>query len=88
MLRLRIQHTTWPRRALILTDTPDPNCPDCRGEGGHNHDYGDYDTGEYAGTEWDPCHCWDETRRWTVLPLPSPRRRKVSPDPWGDEPPF
>ncbi|MFF4642220.1 hypothetical protein [Streptomyces sp. NPDC001389] len=41
MLRLRIHRATWPRPALILTDTPSPACPDCQGEGGHNHDYSD-----------------------------------------------
>ncbi|MEU0278432.1 hypothetical protein [Streptomyces sp. NPDC006195] len=93
-MRLRIQHTTWTRPALILTDTPRPNCPRCEGDGGHNRDYGDYETGEYAGTEWEPCPCWDETRRWTLLPLPRmPRRRTAWRDPWetggySDEPPF
>lgn len=88
-MRPRIRRATWPRPALILTDTPNPACSDCAGEGGHNHDYGDYETGEYAGTEWEPCHCWDETRRWTLLPLfRLPRRQHTSPDPWGDEPPF
>ncbi|MFF0431852.1 hypothetical protein ACFYU9_06460 [Streptomyces sp. NPDC004327] len=93
MLRLRMRVQEWPRRALILTDTPRPNCPDCRGEGGHNRDYGDYETGEYAGTEWDPCPCWDEDRSWTLLPLPRvPRWGQPHVDPWGngynDEPPF
>ncbi|WP_030709340.1 hypothetical protein [Streptomyces sp. NRRL F-2580] len=88
-MRFRIHHTTWPRPALVLTDTPRPDCPDCDGNGGHNHDYGDYETGEYAGTEWEPCHCWDESRRWVVLPVPRlHRRRRDNPDPWGDEPPF
>ncbi|ROQ32397.1 hypothetical protein EDD98_1381 [Streptomyces sp. PanSC19] len=89
MLRLRITVATWPRRALILADTPRPDCRECGGEGGWNRDYGDYETGEYAGTEWDPCPCWDEDRRWTLLPLPRlPRRRTPAADPWGDEPPF
>ncbi|MEU1941632.1 hypothetical protein ABZ554_04015 [Streptomyces sp. NPDC020125] len=91
MTRLRIQHTTWPRRALILTDTPRPDCPGCDGDGGTEHDYGDYETGEYAGTDWEPCTCWDETRRWTLLPLPRrprwPRRQHPDVDPWA-EPPF
>ncbi|MFF4294812.1 hypothetical protein ACFY0N_14260 [Streptomyces vinaceus] len=90
-MRPRIRRSTWPRPALVLTDSPDPACPDCRGEGGHSHDYGDYETGEYAGTEWEPCHCWDETRRWTLLPIPrTPQwpRTGPAPDPWGDEPPF
>ncbi|MFI8425095.1 hypothetical protein [Streptomyces sp. NPDC085479] len=93
MLRLRIRLAHWPRRTLILTDIPRPDCPACDGEGGHNRDYGDHETGEYAGTEWDPCHCWDENRRWPLLPLPRlPRRRRPHADPWSngysDEPPF
>ncbi|MFI2225231.1 hypothetical protein [Streptomyces fradiae] len=83
-MRPRIRKTTWPRPALILTDTPIPRCPDCRGEGGHNHDYGDPFTGEYAGTEWEPCPCWNENRRWTLLPLP----RRTPPGEYSDEPPF
>ena len=83
MLRLRIHRSDWPRPALILTDTPHPNCPDCLGEGGHAYDYGDH-SGEYAGTEWDPCHCWAETRRWALLPLPRRRTPWSSPtDPWA-----
>ncbi|MGM9383341.1 hypothetical protein [Streptomyces antibioticus] len=97
MMRLRIQLTTWPRRSLVLTDTPHPDCPRCEGEGGTAYDYGDHETGEYAGTEWDPCECWDENRRWLLMPLPRPprwlRRRNQYRDPWGpvgysDEPPF
>ncbi|CAL9478934.1 hypothetical protein [Streptomyces sp. enrichment culture] len=83
-MRLRIRKTFWPRPALILTDTPNPRCPDCQGEGGHNHDYGDPETGEYAGTEWEPCPCWDENRRWILLPLP----RRTPPGEYSDEPPF
>ncbi|MER5707108.1 hypothetical protein [Streptomyces sp. NPDC002122] len=89
MSRLRFRLTDWPRRALLLTDTPRPDCPECRGEGGFNRDYGDYETGEYAGTEWDPCPCWDENHRRFLLPLPRlPRRRNPYVDPWGGEPPF
>ncbi|MFF8657805.1 hypothetical protein [Streptomyces huasconensis] len=89
MMRLRIQRTTWPRPALVLTDTPDPNCPECEGDGGFEQDYGDSETGEYAGTDWWPCTCWNESRRWLLLPLP--HRRPAGPyrDPWAsDEPPF
>jgi hypothetical protein len=91
MPRLRIELTDWPRRALILTDTPRPDCPDCLGEGGHEYDYGDDATGEYAGTDWDPCPCWNHQRRWTLLRLPRLRCRYR--DPWAtngysDEPPF
>ncbi|MFJ2816228.1 hypothetical protein [Streptomyces sp. NPDC087294] len=97
MIRLRIQVAHWPRRVLILTDTPRPDCRDCGGEGGFEHHYGDHN-GEYAGTDWDPCPCWNETHRWALLPLPRrlPRRYDGR-DPWGptghntgysDEPPF
>ncbi|MGY0018673.1 hypothetical protein ACVHNB_06760 [Streptomyces sp. YJ-C3] len=88
MLRLRIERTSWPRPALILTDTPNPNCPECKGDGGFEQDYGDYETGEYAGTSYWPCTCWNDTRRWLLLPLP--RRRPTGPnrDPWSNEPPF
>ncbi|MFF7375688.1 hypothetical protein ACFY96_10525 [Streptomyces massasporeus] len=94
MIRLRIQVAHWPRRSLILTDTPRPNCRDC--EGGFEHDYGDH-AGEYAGTDWEPCGCWNENQRWALLPLPRRprwlRRRDGGRDPWGpggysDEPPF
>ncbi|MGW2594179.1 hypothetical protein ACWCXC_28480 [Streptomyces sp. NPDC001515] len=92
MIRLRLQVSTWPRRALVVTDTPRPGCPECDGEGGWNRDYGDHE-GEYAGTEWEPCTCWDENQRWTLLPLPTrPRwlhRRRDVADPWAsNEPPF
>ncbi|MEU9174101.1 hypothetical protein AB0D34_41130 [Streptomyces sp. NPDC048420] len=96
MIRLRIQVAHWPRRALILTDTPRPDCRDCEGEGGFEYDYGDH-TGEYAGTDWEPCGCWNESRRWALLPLPRRpqwlRRRDGGRDPWArdgysNEPPF
>ncbi|MCK8438023.1 hypothetical protein G3I77_34945 [Streptomyces sp. D2-8] len=96
-MRLRIQRATWPRNALILTDTPHPDCPECDGVGGTEHHYGDHDTGEYAGTNWEPCTCWNEDRRWFLLPIPRrPRwlyRHRQDPDPWApngysDEPPF
>ncbi|WP_406224665.1 hypothetical protein [Streptomyces anulatus] len=86
-MRLRIQLTGWDRRTLTLTDTPRPDCPLCDGHGGRGYDYGDHE-GEYAGTEWDPCSCWDETRR-NLLRLPRiPRRRRGDRDPWSNEPPF
>ncbi|MFF4350877.1 hypothetical protein [Streptomyces sp. NPDC001530] len=84
--RLRIQRTHWPRPALVLTDTPRPNCPQCDGDGGTGRDYGDPETGEYAGTDWEPCTCWDETRRWVLLPLPRWHRR--TPPGYSNEPPF
>ncbi|MFE7273701.1 hypothetical protein [Streptomyces sp. NPDC057623] len=95
--RLRIQRATWPRPALILTDTPRPDCRNCDGIGGIEHDYGNHYDGEYEGTDWEPCQCWNEHRRWTLLPLPRLpkwlRRRRPARDPWAangysDEPPF
>ncbi|WFB08267.1 hypothetical protein LRS74_15300 [Streptomyces sp. LX-29] len=97
MIRLRIQVADWPRRSVVLTGTPLSDCSNCEGLGGIEHDYGDYETGEYAGTDWEPCPCWNESRRWTLLPLPRRprwlRRRDHGRDPWGpggdsDEPPF
>ncbi|WP_326590265.1 hypothetical protein [Streptomyces sp. NBC_01294] len=93
-MRLRIQRTTWPRPALLLTDTPRPDCRTCDGNGGIEHPHGHPETGEYDGSDWEPCHCWNEDRRWTLLPLPRlPRRwRRAHRDPWAngysDEPPF
>lgn len=84
MLRLRIRVTDWPRKALILTDTPRPDCPDCQGRGGHDVDWADYETGEYAGTDWDPCGCWTWYRRWALVPLP----RRTPNGLFSDEPPF
>ncbi|GGU78935.1 hypothetical protein GCM10010275_12200 [Streptomyces litmocidini] len=84
MLRLRLRVTDWPRRALTLTDTPRPDCPRCDGAGGHAYDYGDPETGEYAGTEWDPCPCWHEDHSWALLPLP----RRTPRGGYSDEPPF
>ncbi|MFD3979416.1 hypothetical protein ACFWR6_12570 [Streptomyces griseus] len=86
-MRLRLQLTGWDRRTLTLTDTPRPDCPLCDGHGGRGYDYGDHE-GEYAGTEWDPCTCWDETRRRTLLRLPRIPRRRADRDPWSNEPPF
>lgn len=98
MQRLRIHYTVWRRAGLVLTDTPRPNCLQCEGNGGIEHDYGDYETGEYAGTDWEPCTCWNEHRRWLLLPLPRLRRPgwlSRHRDPWAanghgysDEPPF
>ncbi|MFH0177211.1 hypothetical protein [Streptomyces cacaoi] len=97
MIRLRLKAIDWPRRALALTDTPHPDCPDCGGEGWIAYDYGD-EYGEYADTGWDPCDCWDDTRHLVLLPLPRlPRwlRRRTNDgrDPWApagysNEPPF
>jgi hypothetical protein len=96
VLRLRIQLSALPRNALILTDTPRPDCPACQGGGGIAHDYGHPETGEYEGTDWELCACWTH---WRCLLLPLPRRprwlrrRNDGRDPWApggysDEPPF
>ncbi|WP_406347942.1 hypothetical protein OHA44_09735 [Streptomyces sp. NBC_00144] len=96
-MRLRIQHATWPRPALVLTDMPRPDCRTCDGYGGIEHEYGHPETGEYDGSDWEPCHCWNENHHWTLLPLPRrlPFQRRRAPErhPWGldgysDEPPF
>lgn len=82
-MRPRIRKTTWPRPALILTDTPDPACPHCEGDGGQGHVSVTAD-GEFDGINYEPCPCWDENRRWTLLPLP----RRTPPGGYSDEPPF
>ncbi|MFF7561096.1 hypothetical protein ACFZB4_14065 [Streptomyces pseudovenezuelae] len=96
MLRLRLTVLGYPRRTVILTDTPRPGCPGCEGDGGFEHPYGDHN-GDYAGSDWEPCSCWNENRRWRLLPLPHRprwlRRRSHGRDPWGpgsysNEPPF
>lgn len=88
-LRIQVQVTHCPRRALVLTDTPHPDCSNCGGWGGIEHPYGDHN-GDYAGSDIEPCGCWNETRRWPLLPLPRrPRwlyRRR--PGGYSDEPPF
>lgn len=91
--RLRIERATWPRPALILTDTPRPTCPGCKGIGGIEYPYGDPETGDYVDSNWEPCTCWNEHLRWLLLPLPRMlrmlRRHRTPVDPWGPtEPPF
>lgn len=87
-MRLRLTVRPWPSPRLVLTDTPRPRCPHCRGEGGWSEDYGDA-IGEYAGTEAVLCGCWDPERRWTLLVLPRAlarrRRDRVG---YSDVPPF
>ncbi|MFE6177838.1 hypothetical protein [Streptomyces sp. NPDC056464] len=86
MLRLRLRVLGCPRRALALTDTPRPDCPDCQGTGGIAHDYGGYDTGEYAGTDYEFCPCWTA---WSLPLLPLPRwARRTPPCGYSSEPPF
>ncbi|WP_181767098.1 hypothetical protein [Streptomyces albidus (ex Kaewkla and Franco 2022)] len=90
MSRLRIQYSPC-RPGLILTDTPRPNCWACHGNGGHEREYGHPETGEYDGSDWEPCPCWDHRRGWTVLPLPWTLLRLLRRKPRGgysSEPPF
>ncbi|MGW3488355.1 hypothetical protein [Streptomyces sp. NPDC001054] len=89
-MRLRLRVETWPPRALVLTDTPRPACRACAGFGEIPHDYGDED-GEYAGTDFEPCPCWNSRRRTVLLRLPRRRfhlRRRPYVDPWADNSPF
>ncbi|MCX4984539.1 hypothetical protein [Streptomyces sp. NBC_00572] len=93
MSRLRLTVAAGPRRALVLTDTPQPECQACEGWGDYVRAFNDLPSyREYA--EWETCACWDANRRWVLLPLPSlPRHRTPVTNPRGpggysDEPPF
>jgi hypothetical protein len=69
--RLRLKFHDWPRPELRLQDSPRPGCRGCLGAGGWTRDYGHPETGEYDGTEFDPCACWDPWRA-PVLTIPIP----------------
>lgn len=86
-MRPRIRYRTWPRPALIITDTPRPHCTYCQGHGGWLEDYADH-TVDYGGTNHIPCDCWQPYRAWTLLRLPQllPRRRARAT--YSTEPPF
>ncbi|MFE2412457.1 hypothetical protein ACFXDE_29325 [Kitasatospora sp. NPDC059408] len=91
MAHLRLQYVDWPRPAVWLTDAPAPKCPDCQGRGGWTEDYGDYNTGEYAGTEHFHCTCWNPALALRVLPVPrwAARRWLGWTEPvYSTEPPF
>jgi hypothetical protein len=64
-MRLRLRYTTWPRPAVELTDTPQPDCSNCGGEGG-------YETGDPF--EEEPlemlCGCWRPEKAWFLLIVP------------------
>lgn len=85
-MRPRIRYRTWPRPALVLTDTPRPHCTYCQGAGGWTEDYADQD-GDYGGTEDVWCDCWRPYRNWMLLPIPRLllRRRTAG---YSTEPPF
>lgn len=98
-MRLRIRRYTHPRPALVIVDTPKPNCQNCGGNG-------EVIVGGHEEPDYGPCDCWDLGRFWTLLPLPRLprwlRRFRAEPaDPWAatgmpsapsggysDEPPF
>ncbi|TXJ82077.1 hypothetical protein E2C11_10125 [Streptomyces lavendulae] len=82
-MRLRIRVTNRPRRALALIDTPRPDCPLCHGTGGHAWEYTTPD-GEYDGSDFEPCTCWNDTWHLTLLPLP----HRTPPGGYSNEPPF
>ncbi|GHF27876.1 hypothetical protein GCM10018790_01570 [Kitasatospora xanthocidica] len=92
MARLRLRYATWPRPAIHLTDTPNPACTECKGAGGWTEDYGDYDTGEYAGTEDIYCDCWNPDRTHRLLPVPNWIARRLDRSDqatwYSTEPPF
>lgn len=76
MSRLRVRFCDWPVPALVLTDTPRPTCQTCEGSGGWEHHSVDHE-GEYAGTDYWPCDCWDSAAEWCLLRLPRRLARLV-----------
>ncbi|GAA2439338.1 hypothetical protein [Streptomyces glaucus] len=78
--RLRLRFLSWPNPRLVLTDTPRPGCPHCRGQGW-------FWSGHPGAEEPDmfPCDCWNYSDVQTLVRLPRfwARRQAVS-----DEPPF
>lgn len=94
-MRLRLRIHTYPRPAIVLANSPHPNCPDCKGDGGWTFDYAGPD-GEYGGTDEEACGCWEPDFRRTVLPIPrrlyywrAHVRNRRNVDPWGgDSGPF
>lgn len=90
MLRLRPHYTDWPRPRLELTESPDPNCPHCFGEGGLLYGYVDWETGECDG-ESEPCSCWNPFHTWRIVNVPrwAARRWLGWREPvYSEEPPF
>ncbi|MFB7946311.1 hypothetical protein ACFC6L_15485 [Kitasatospora phosalacinea] len=90
MPHLRVHYRADHRPLLVLADTPRPRCPECRGEGGWAYDYGD-ENGEYAGTEYVPCTCWDpdHPERSVTVPRWIARRFFGWREPvYSSEPPF
>lgn len=91
--RLLFRRTTADRLALMATDTPRPTCRFCHGAGGWTWYRADPcdPSGEDGESYWHLCECWDDSRRWVLLPLPHrPRalRRRARDIGYSDEPPF
>ncbi|MGX9921575.1 hypothetical protein ACWIG4_17160 [Streptomyces sp. NPDC002248] len=83
MSRLRLTITHCPRRALTLSDTPRPDCPQCAGQGFTRDGY-HLAANVYIQTAYATCPCWDMNRCRVLLPLPHlPSRRRTH-----DLPPF
>ncbi|MFE7560076.1 hypothetical protein [Kitasatospora sp. NPDC057500] len=90
MARMRLRFNPWPRPAIELTDTPRPKCPDCDGAGGWAEDYAD-DEGEFGGTDYWYCTCWDPSRVRRLLTFPRWTARLLlgwTPPVYSSEPPF
>ncbi|KDN85709.1 hypothetical protein [Kitasatospora cheerisanensis] len=62
--RWRLRLTPGPVQALLLTQTPDPNCRYCDGEGGW--------LTWPRSTRYVTCVCWDPTRARRLLRLRRP----------------
>ncbi|MET9397776.1 hypothetical protein [Kitasatospora sp. NPDC002965] len=91
MARMRLRFNIWPDPVIELTDTPNPKCPGCKGEGGWDYDYGHPETGEYDGTRTEYCDCWDPDHVRRLMPVPRWIARRWigwSIAVYSDEPPF
>ncbi|MEU1418658.1 hypothetical protein [Kitasatospora sp. NPDC005751] len=90
MARMRLRFNPWPHPAIELTDAPNPKCPDCDGEGEWTEDFADAD-GEYGGSEYWHCMCWDPGRARRLLPIPRWIAHRLfgwTPPIYSTEPPF
>ncbi|PYC80483.1 hypothetical protein C7C46_12310 [Streptomyces tateyamensis] len=72
---------------MLLTQRPNPNCPQCCGEGFLAYCWGDPEFGE---CDADPCDCWNSFPQRRVLRLPRLVARRLG---WREpvystEPPF
>ncbi|MFF7454773.1 hypothetical protein [Kitasatospora sp. NPDC008115] len=91
MARMRLRFNVWPDPVIELTDTPNPKCRTCKGEGGWDYDYGHPETGEYDGTDTEYCACWDPDHVRRLLPVPRLLARLLfgwAPPVYSEEPPF